>query len=226
MDAHITQPPAEQNFPNSDQNSGQSGSYYPQQYYPPSVQPQKPSGFRKGLGMGVGLMVTGGIALVVLLICACGGLLLLGKDSDKENKKERRKAVATVALKETARDGKFEFLVDSVECGHDRIGTDLLGEQAQGQFCLVTLSVKNIGDSAQYFSDTEQKAINTSGQEFSANPTASLYANSNSQTLFTQINPGNTLQGIIVFDIPKDQQLVKLELHDSAFSKGILISAQ
>src|SRR5262245_21771627 len=44
------------------------------------------------------------------------------------------------------RDGKFEFTVQSVKCGVSQVGEDPLTKTAQGQFCLVTISVKNIGD--------------------------------------------------------------------------------
>ncbi len=38
-----------------------------------------------------------------------------------------------------------------------------------------------------------------------------------------KINPGNTLTGNIVFDIPTDAKITSLELHDSALSRGATV---
>lgn len=129
---------------------------------------------------------------------------------------------ATVAkLNETARDGKFEFVVKSVECGKSTIGTNqYLTKTAQGQFCLMTINVKNIGDKAQGFFGTNQKLLNAEGQQYSADDTAGVYVDQNYSTLFSNINPGNSVEGVIVFDIPKDQTPVSAELHDSTLSSG------
>jgi len=60
-------------------------------------------------------------------------------------------------LNQPARDGKFEFTVSKVDCGATRVGSDLLDEKAQGVFCLVDVTVKNIGDEAQLFDGSSQK---------------------------------------------------------------------
>ena len=52
---------------------------------------------------------------------------------------------------------------------------------------------------------------------------ASLLVNDGGDTLFTEINPGNTLTGVIVFDIPENAGLARVELHDSAFSGGVSV---
>ncbi len=38
-----------------------------------------------------------------------------------------------------------------------------------------------------------------------------------------EINPGNQVNGIIVFDVPKDVQPTRIELHDSLFSGGVTV---
>ncbi|GIG60490.1 hypothetical protein Lfu02_48620 [Longispora fulva] len=125
------------------------------------------------------------------------------------------------------RDGKFEFVVKKVECGVDQVGGDYLNKSAQGQFCLVTLSVKNIGNKPQTMSDSNQKGFGANNARYSPDSTASLYANPDSaQVWYTEINPGNEVTGLIVFDIPKDGQLLSLELHDSLFSGGVKVKLQ
>lgn len=143
--------------------------------------------------------------------------------------KSEDKPATTAKLNEAARDGKFEFTVKSVACGKVEVvspETDALRQKAQGQYCLMTLSVKNIGNEQQYFSVSDQKLLNSSGQQYTADSTATLYNGGNSQPLLAQINPGNSVEGALVFDIPKDQTPITAELHDSAFSGGVKVNLQ
>lgn len=132
-------------------------------------------------------------------------------------------APAAAGLGTPVRDGKFEFTVTSVEPGVARVGNDLIGKEAQGQYVLVHLTVANIGTEAQYFSDGAQKAFDAQGREFSADSSAGVYLEGN-DTLLNQINPGNTVTGTVVFDVPADAALTLLELHDSLFSGGVEVA--
>ncbi|MEU5529293.1 DUF4352 domain-containing protein [Micromonospora chersina] len=130
----------------------------------------------------------------------------------------------TAKIGQPARDGKFEFTVKSSKCGVAKIGTDMLGAKAQGQFCLVTVNVKNIGKESQMFDGSSQKAYAANGTEYSADGGAAIYVNKNAETFLNDINPGNQVTGVVVFDIPKNVKLAKLELHDSPFSGGVTVS--
>ena len=138
--------------------------------------------------------------------------------------KDKEKAAKTAKIGDPARDGKFEFTVKSSKCGVKKVGSDLLGAKAQGQFCLVTVKVKNIGKKSQMFDGSSQKAYAADGTEYSADGAAGIYANENAETFLNDINPGNQVTGVVVFDIPKDVKLTKLELHDSPFSGGVTVS--
>ncbi|MGC5307669.1 DUF4352 domain-containing protein [Micromonospora zamorensis] len=141
--------------------------------------------------------------------------------SDKGDAKAEEKAAATAKIGQPARDGKFEFTVKSAKCGVAKVGSEPLAQKAQGQFCLVTVNVKNIGKEAQMFDGSSQKAYAADGTEYSADSGAAIYANKNAETFLNDINPGNQVNGLVVFDIPKNVKLTKLELHDSMFSGGV-----
>ncbi|MBO4208640.1 DUF4352 domain-containing protein [Micromonospora echinofusca] len=130
----------------------------------------------------------------------------------------------TAKIGQPARDGKFEFTVKSSKCGATKIGSDLVSSKAQGQFCLVTINVKNIGKEPQTLDGSSQKAYAADGTEYSTDTEAGLYANQGQSTFFEEINPGNQVTGVFVFDVPKNVKLTKLELHDSAFSGGVTVS--
>ncbi|WP_158372681.1 DUF4352 domain-containing protein [Cellulosimicrobium cellulans] len=132
-------------------------------------------------------------------------------------------AEAPAGIGTPVRDGTFEFTVTSVEAGVTRVGSDLIGQDAQGQYVLVHLTVANIGTEAQYFSDSSQKAFDAQDRQFSADSAAGVYLDGNN-TLLNQINPGNTVTGTVVYDVPADATLTRLELHDSPFSGGVEVA--
>jgi hypothetical protein len=118
------------------------------------------------------------------------------------------------------RDGKLEFTVTKVKCGVAQVGSEFLNEKAQGQFCLVTLKVHNTGNAPRTLSDSNQ--VGYAGKNrYSPNTTAGIYANDQNNAFLNEINPGNEVTAVIVFDVPRSVKLSKLVLHDSAFSGGV-----
>jgi hypothetical protein len=120
------------------------------------------------------------------------------------------------------RDGKFEFVVQSVEPGKAQIGSDLLNTKAQGEFVIVTVKVTNTASEPQSFFGDNVQAYDAQDRKFSASTAAALYL-ADSKSLYEQINPGNTVTGQVVFDVPIGTQLTRVELHDSAFSDGVSV---
>jgi hypothetical protein len=130
---------------------------------------------------------------------------------------------STPGIGDTVADGKFEFVVTAVETGVAQVGDEFFNQTAQGQFVLVRMTVTNIGDQAQYFDGSSQKLLDTAGRTHSADTGAAIYLG-DSESFLNQINPGNTVEGVVVFDIPADAALASLELHDSPFSGGVTVN--
>ena len=225
---------------------GQQPQYGQPQPGQPYGQPQQPYGAPPGYPQGPGYgpppkkKTSGGkIALFVILglvvFCVLAGIIgtIASNSGDSgtdtaaapsDGASQATKAAAkakTAGIGTPVRDGKFEFTVKSVTCGKSQVGSEYLNKKAQGQFCLVAVTVKNIGDKAQTFDASPQLAYNNSGQEYKADGEASIYANDNAQTFLQDVNPGNSLTATLVWDIPQGQKLTKLELHDSLFSGGV-----
>ena len=132
---------------------------------------------------------------------------------------------ADFGLGQPAADGDFSFVVSGVDCSLTRIGNEHFGTDAQGQFCVVSVAVTNIGDAAQSFFGDNAVLFNAQGQEFSADTEAAIYLE-DSSSIFEEINPGNTLNSKVVFDVPAGTAPTAIELHDSAFSGGVTVSLQ
>lgn len=149
----------------------------------------------------------------------------VGEEPAAEEEVVAEESVSEFGIGDPARDGKFEFVVSNVECGVDEVGSEFLNETAQGQFCLVTMSVTNIGDEAQFFDAGSQKGITNTGVTVDASSTASLYANEEGGSFLEEINPGNSVQDVVVvYDIAPDQSLEAVELYDSFLSGGVTVS--
>ena len=71
--------------------------------------------------------------------------------------------------------------------------------------------------------DSNQKVKDEQGRTFAPNSSAAIYMDDNDLWL-TDINPGNTMSGTLVFDMPEGATPVEIELHDSMFSGGVTVS--
>jgi Domain of unknown function (DUF4352) len=96
-------------------------------------------------------------------------------------------------------------------------------ETAQGVSAIVTLSVTNIGDQPQNYFGSNQKPIDSAGREYEVSSAADMYMNTDVDVM-GQINPGNSIQMKLPFDVPPDSRFTMLELHDSMFSGGVKLA--
>lgn len=125
-------------------------------------------------------------------------------------------------LNTAVRDGQFEFTVKGLKYGVTSVGPEGIAEKAQGQFVLVKVHVANIGDTAQMLSGSDQYAFDAQNRKYSASTAAEIVL-ADAQTFLKDINPGNSVDGTIVFDVPKAVKITRLELHDSPFSGGVSV---
>lgn len=56
----------------------------------------------------------------------------------------------------------------------------------------------------------------------SADTEAAIYIDA-SGSFLNDINPGNTVMGVVIFDMPKGTPAAIVELHDSPFSGGVKV---
>jgi Domain of unknown function (DUF4352) len=217
-----TPPPSKPSWPT--EHTAEQPQYAPAPYPPP------PPGYilvpnpvlaappaRRRSSLRVFLIVVG----VFAACCAGGATLALITTAALEGKGTF--GSAPPGLNTPVEDGKFRFTVTSVSCGHDTVGS-IVTRQAKGQYCIVELSVTNIGTKGQLLLDSVQKAVGSDGAVYGPDSTAGVIASSGTSVWVNVVNPGNSVTGKIVFDIPDGASLAKLELHDSAFSTGTTVT--
>ncbi len=155
--------------------------------------------------------------LLATIVCCCGVPAAVYLSMTQQP------PASHAGLNTAVRDGKFEFVVTSVDCGRPTVTSGPLSRTAQGRYCLVKLTVRNIGDEGQTFADSYQKAVGPDGERFSADTGVGLLANRDGTAAWNLINPGNSISATVVFDIPTNVQPARLELHDSPFSGGVTV---
>jgi hypothetical protein len=127
-------------------------------------------------------------------------------------------------LGQPVRDGQFEFTVRSVECGRATLDNGWLHAQAKGQYCVVELTVTNVGTEARNFGDGLQRANGANGERYAVDTGAGVVANGSGEAVWDVINPGISVTAKIVYDIPPGAAITALELHDGALSRGVTVT--
>ncbi|MEV0648546.1 DUF4352 domain-containing protein [Phytomonospora sp. NPDC050363] len=125
---------------------------------------------------------------------------------------------------EEARDGVFAFTVTQVETGVQSVGDEFFGETAQGEFVIVHLTAKNVGDVPQFFTDADQRLFDTEGKEYAVNFTADLLLNEDGSSFYEEINPGLSIEVKIAFDVADGTEPGAIELHEAPGSPGVTVS--
>lgn len=140
-------------------------------------------------------------------------------------------ASATPTLNQPASDGKFQFTVTAFQCGITQITqSDNQYEVAtpQGQYCTMSLNVKNIGTVSQSFDDSSQYIYDSSNKQYSDDSNGTIAANPSSSQfmMMPNVNPGVSISGVLAFDIPKGTTPTYAILHDSSLSNGVRVNLQ
>lgn len=123
---------------------------------------------------------------------------------------------------EEARDGDFAFTVTSIENVGPVLEGDMRDAEASGEFYVLDVTVENIGGEAQTLSARNQYLYDADERQFSAVSALDLVMVLDTP-VFEQLNPGASIEGQIVFDVPEGVEIEFAGLHDSALSGGVLV---
>ncbi|MEO3926161.1 DUF4352 domain-containing protein [Micromonosporaceae bacterium B7E4] len=136
-----------------------------------------------------------------------------------EAEPEPEAAVKTYRIGQRVRGGDFEFVVHSVKCGISQVGDSFLKKKAQGTFCRVVVSAKNVTKKAHMFhADGTVTAHDGRGREYEADGEANIYGNPSGAGFLDEINPGNSVRASVYFDVPKGTKLSKVVFDAGLFT--------
>lgn len=191
----------------------------------PTDQPPAPVGAPPRKKKRRGPLIAGAIVIFFIVVAALSNNDKPSSSSTSPTSGQAPSAAApTPGIGQEVRDGKFAFVVNSVDrsktAGNPSNEFEIV--TAQGEFINVHLTVSNVGDRTQSFSDSNQK-LSIGGKEFSANDSAAMWT----QSANVEINPGNSIQAVVSFDVPANNaDSGTLTVHDSAFSGGVKVALQ
>jgi len=160
--------------------------------------------------------------VVAVIAIAVVSMTMGGGDSGETAGDGDAPEATSAGIGDAVADGKFTFTVSSFDCGAEKLGKGFLAEKAQGQFCVANMSVENTGDEAQLL-DAGSMYAYAGDKKYSADTGVSLSVKEGQSFFLEEINPGNTVTGIVAFDVPLDVVPDQLELHDSPFSGGVMV---
>jgi pyruvate/2-oxoglutarate dehydrogenase complex dihydrolipoamide acyltransferase (E2) component len=121
-----------------------------------------------------------------------------------------------------ARDGKFELVVSRVRRGVQRIGSQYLNKTAQASSASSRCGSATSPTSSAP-SSSPASICSTPAAAATRPATPGLYLE-DSKSFLEDINPGNGVNGTLVYDVPKNFKPAKIELHDAAFSGGVEVT--
>ncbi|MEV0899623.1 DUF4352 domain-containing protein [Actinoplanes sp. NPDC049802] len=103
--------------------------------------------------------------------------------------------------------GQFTVSATALRCGVPSVGPAGLEQRAAGQFCLLDVTVTNNGREPELFDSGAQRIHDTNGEAYAVAEQAAVFLNDRSPTLLDRIGPGETVAGVLPFDVPVDAQL-------------------
>ncbi|WP_265445617.1 DUF4352 domain-containing protein [Flexivirga meconopsidis] len=113
--------------------------------------------------------------------------------------------------------GDLEFTVTKVVRDQASVGKDFLAQKAQGSYTLVYITVRNVGDKAETLIDSDQKIKDGDNKTYSPDSTAQLALDTNNNLIFEQINPGNAVDGVLVYDMPTGVRATAIDFSGGLF---------
>jgi Domain of unknown function (DUF4352) len=180
------------------------------------------------LGALVVLGIIGNLASHSASATKAGGSSASARNSSSSS--QVAEATSVPGFNQSADDGKFRFIATALKCGQTYLVNDSEFEDAhaQGQWCLLSLDISNVGSEAQEFDSSSQYVYDASGKQYSADSNGTMAANHSGNLCisYQQINPGVSSSCVVAFDIPKGAVVTYAKLHDSSVSDGVKVALQ
>ncbi|WP_231953632.1 DUF4352 domain-containing protein [Actinoplanes derwentensis] len=120
--------------------------------------------------------------------------------------------------------GGFDVDVTGVRCGVPSVGPSGMEQEAAGQFCLLDVKVTNNGREPVLFDSAAQRVRDDDGVAYAVAEQAAVFLNDRGSTLLNEIQPGETVAGVLPFDMPFGARPSDAELGDGATTTGVRVN--
>ena len=127
---------------------------------------------------------------------------------------------ASQVVSTRAADGQLHFRVLDVQRKLPQLGDDHYGATPQGSYTVVTLAVRNTGDTIATFDGAYVVGLDAQGHRVTADRDATALVNDDAIGRLTRIAPGSRITTKVAFDVAPGERLTEAQVHDSVFSRG------
>lgn len=164
---------------------------------------------------------------LALVILAVAGLLLWKpwKSSPTASPQAQNRTAATeTKIGSATIDNDFRFTVKKVECDKPWAGNPGdrdIHQLPQGHFCEAQVTVENISKSSKDFIAEGQNLLGSDGKKYSVG--LAFYGPDHIPSPWQALRPGNPIEAILIYDIPKPTKPLFLELRDNPSSPGLRV---
>lgn len=153
--------------------------------------------------------------VLAVIAFAAGAYAMSRRDADPV-------APPVAVLAQSGSDGALAFTVTGSTCGVRTVGPAVLTQRpTAGQFCLVDVTVRNLGTEPELLDPGAQHAIDGQGRQYPISDRAAVFLNDRNPSLLEEIPAGATVPGVLAFDVPADVLLGSVVLHESVTSTGV-----
>ena len=132
-----------------------------------------------------------------------------------------RAAQPDPGIGDDAVDGQFTFVVESFECGKSEVENGIFKQTANGEFCVLDLTVTNTGDQGRHFLAGVQGLFSYTGGRLTPSNEATVTVNAD--VVNEEINPGLSISATVVFDIADPDDIEFAHLKDAPLSQGVKV---
>lgn len=143
--------------------------------------------------------------------------------SQKATKKAAPKpAEKTPGIGTPVKSGDLQFTVTKVVRDQKQVGDDFMAQKAQGSYTLVHVTVRNVGNDSETLLDSDQKIKDADSKTYSPDSGAEL-AMDNNDVWLAQINPGNAVDGVLVYDMPVGVKATAIDFSGGLFKDSATV---
>ncbi|MBW6440003.1 DUF4352 domain-containing protein [Actinoplanes hulinensis] len=119
---------------------------------------------------------------------------------------------------------QFTVAPTGLRCGVPSVGPSGLEQRATGQFCLLDVIVTNNGREPELFDSGAQRVYDANGEAYAVAEQAAVFLNDRSPALLDRIGPGQTVAGVLPFDVPVDARLSAATLGGGRSTPGVRVT--
>ncbi|GGN95951.1 hypothetical protein GCM10010112_86760 [Actinoplanes lobatus] len=119
---------------------------------------------------------------------------------------------------------QFTVAPTGLRCGVPSVGPSDLEQRATGQFCLLDVIVTNNGREPELFDSGAQRVQDANGEAYAVAEQAAVFLNDRSPALLDRIGPGQTVAGVLPFDVPADARLSAAILGGGRSTPGVRVA--